>query len=115
MRLPVEWITEYAPVSAAAEELAERLTMAGLEVEEIARAEEAGEGAVLDIKVTPNRGDCLSVIGVAREIAASYDVRLKGVPAAASHQPGGAAELSSVTVEDTDLCPRYASRIIRNA
>jgi phenylalanyl-tRNA synthetase beta chain len=110
MRLPVEWIREYAPIEAGPEEIAERLTMAGLEVEETA---ESDLGAVLDIKVTPNRGDCLSVVGVARELAAAHNVPLKPLPVEATSDAGG-ADLVKVTIEDPELCPRYAARVIRN-
>src|SRR2546423_4406688 len=85
MRLPVEWIRAYAPVEGSTEEIAERLTMAGLEVEETAASE---SGDVLDIKVTPNRGDCLSVIGVARELAASNRITLAASPEAESADSG---------------------------
>src|SRR5215831_7173385 len=104
MKLPVEWIREYAPVAADAEETAHKLTMAGLEVEETA---ESALGAVLDIKVTPNRGDCLSVVGVARELAAAYRVPLQSMPLTSSEGEGEAAQHISVTIEALDLCPRY--------
>ena len=71
MKLPVEWILERVPLKADAEEIADRLTMAGFEVE---GKGESARGPVLDIKVTPNRGDGLSVVGVARELSAAYRV-----------------------------------------
>lgn len=112
MRLPVEWIKEYVPVKADAEEIAHRLTMAGFEVEEI---EETEQGAVLNITVTPNRGDCLSVIGVARELAAIYGVALPVIPHyGAESTVGDAAQYTCVTIEAPDLCSRYAARIVRN-
>ncbi|MFC1461937.1 phenylalanine--tRNA ligase subunit beta, partial [Verrucomicrobiota bacterium] len=67
---------------------------------------------VLTIEVTPNRGDCLSVIGIAREVAALYGRRLK-LPAAKLAQTGKPVEkCTKVRVEDTDACPRYTARII---
>jgi len=113
MRLPIEWIKEYAPIEAGADEIARRLTMAGLEVEE---TEESNRGPVLNIKVTPNRGDCLSVIGVARELAAAYNAPLRPIPPLSSPSKGGgdAAQYTSVTLDAPDLCPRYAARIVRN-
>jgi hypothetical protein len=77
MKLPVEWITERVPVTADAEEIADRLTMAGFEVE---GKGDSARGPVLDIKVTPNRGDGLSVVGVARELSAAYRVRMAEPP-----------------------------------
>lgn len=112
MRIPIEWLKEYVEVSASPEELAQRLTMAGLEVEAI---EQEGQEAVLNVKVTPNRGDCLSMVGVAREVAALYQLSLiHPMPYAQSHEPGEAASLARVDIADPDLCPRYAARIVRN-
>src|SRR2546422_1760225 len=67
MLIPIRWFREYVAFDLDVPQLAERLTMAGLEVEVIHETE--GD-TVLDIYVTPNRGDCLSLVGVAREVAA---------------------------------------------
>ncbi len=110
MRVPMSWLQQYVEVGATAQEVATRLTMGGLEVEGI---EESAIGSVLDAYATPNRGDCLSVVGVAREVAALYGLPLK-VPVPHASQSGGAiAGQTSVTVEDAALCPRYAARIVR--
>ncbi len=111
MLVPIEWIREYVAVTADAQEIANRLTMGGLEVEGI---EETENGAVLDVYITPNRGDCLSLVGVAREIAGLFDLPLKTPAPPPSEQGGEAAEAASVTIEAPDLCPRYAARIVRN-
>lgn len=64
---------------------------------------------LLEIEVTPNRGDCLSVLGVAREIAALTGERL-AMPAADVIETGpGIESLVSVRVTDADLCPRYSA------
>ena len=84
--------------------------MAGLEVEEKA---ESAIGPVLDIKVTPNRGDCLSLYGAVRELAASYGIDWK--PGTAQAEFSEAGELPvSVSIVDGDLCARYVARVIRN-
>jgi phenylalanyl-tRNA synthetase beta chain len=111
MRLSVEWIREYTSLTQTTEEIADTLTMAGLEVEEKG---ESAIGSVLDIKVTPNRGDCLSVIGVARELGAAYKVRTAPFPQASSTTEGEANQYTSVAIEAPDLCARYAARIIRD-
>ena len=113
MKLPFDWICEFAEANIAPAEAAHLLTMAGLEVEAV---EESELGAVLDIKVTPNRGDCLSVLGVARELAAVCRVPFKGrVPVEASDaEPPDAATFTGVTIESPDLCPRYAARIVED-
>ncbi|NVM23018.1 MAG: phenylalanine--tRNA ligase subunit beta [Desulfobacterales bacterium] len=68
--------------------------------------------AIIEFDLTPNRPDCLSVIGVAREAAAILKTPLKyqevKVPAGATP----IEELASVTVEAPDHCPRYAARLI---
>ena len=70
---------------------------------------------VVEFEITPNRPDCLSVIGLAREAAATFDAPLS------LHQPvvkGGAegslVELLDVETPAADLCPRYTARMVRN-
>ena len=68
---------------------------------------------VLDLEITPNRPDCLCMIGIAREVAAMYGVPLK-LPAIEFTEAGAPASASTrVDVEDTDGCPRYTARILR--
>ncbi len=69
---------------------------------------------IIDLEIYPNRPDCLSVIGIAREVAAITGKPLR-LPAIDVDEPGPAAEdLTSVVVEDTDLCPFYSARVIQN-
>lgn len=65
MRVPLEWLQEYVAVDVPPEVLAERLVGVGLSSEEIVRV---GDDVVLDLEVTSNRPDCMSMIGVAREV-----------------------------------------------
>ena len=111
MRLSVEWIKEFVPTDASSEELARTLTMAGLEVEETIESE---IGPVLDITVTPNRGDCLSAIGVARELNAVYSLSFPSIPNRVSVQSEKADYEISVAIEDIDLCSRYVARLVTN-
>jgi len=77
-------------------------------------AEYAGlKDTVLELEITPNRADCLSVAGLAREIGA-----ITGAEATVPHSAPGesgqpAAESVRVTIEDPELCPRYTARLIR--
>jgi phenylalanyl-tRNA synthetase beta chain len=73
--------------------------------------------AVLDIAITPNRGDCLSVLGVAREIAALFGAPLKSRPAGRLRPAAKSVEQGGVTVElkAADLCPRYAALAMNRA
>ena len=67
---------------------------------------------VLEVEITPNRPDCLSVMGVAREVAALYGSALK-VPDVDFPENGEPVEsLSSVEVLDTERCPRYTARVL---
>jgi phenylalanyl-tRNA synthetase beta chain len=67
---------------------------------------------VLDLEITPNRPDCLSIIGLAREVAAMYGVPLK-VPEISFSEVGRPAwDLTKVEVHDTEGCPRYTARIM---
>ena len=70
--------------------------------------------SVIEIDLTPNRPDCLSIIGTAREIAAIVKKELsrqdKPLPVSGKE----IYERTSVSVEAPDLCPRYAARIIEN-
>ncbi|MDR0331312.1 MAG: phenylalanine--tRNA ligase subunit beta [Chitinispirillales bacterium] len=71
--------------------------------------------AVIEIEITPNRGDCLSVIGVAREVSSRFGVPLKNTAKRPPEQGGAAiAEAISVEVEDKSRCPRYMGRLVRN-
>jgi phenylalanyl-tRNA synthetase beta chain len=68
---------------------------------------------VLELEITPNRPDCLSMVGIAREVAAITHMPFT-VPASTPAESGApAAEQVSVTIDDPELCPRYTARVIR--
>ncbi|HUY18478.1 MAG TPA: phenylalanine--tRNA ligase subunit beta [Candidatus Binataceae bacterium] len=67
------------------------------------------DDVVLDIAITPNRGDCLSVIGLAREIAALFGVKMKPPRIAPLAHADHAAAPIAVEIQAPDLCPRYAA------
>ncbi len=69
---------------------------------------------VLDIEITPNRPDCASVIGVAREIAAITGKRLRRPKIEIKESGPPIEDLSSVTIIDPTGCPRYAAGIIQD-
>jgi phenylalanyl-tRNA synthetase beta chain len=67
---------------------------------------------IFEVGLTPNRADCLSVIGVAREVAAKLGTTTR-FPGHEPVESGPAiGSLASVTVEDSDLCPRYSARYL---
>ena len=69
---------------------------------------------VIEVEITPNRPDCLSLLGIAREVAALYGTQVK-VPDATLKEIHPAVEkATSVAVEDLKDCPRYTARILQN-
>ena len=68
---------------------------------------------LFELGLTPNRPDCLSVAGVAREVAAMCGEPLQLPEADIVESDNAAAKESSVEIEDADLCPRYAARLIQ--
>jgi phenylalanyl-tRNA synthetase beta chain len=67
---------------------------------------------MMEVEITPNRGDCLSVLGVAREVAAVTGEKVR-LPAVDVRENGPAiSEAASVSVSDAGLCPRYSARVI---
>ena len=70
---------------------------------------------VVEFEITPNRPDCLSVIGLAREAAVTYGKPLTlHDPVVKGGGPGVLTELLDVETPDPDLCPRYTARMVRN-
>jgi len=69
---------------------------------------------IFDIGITPNRADCLSIIGVAREIAAITGEKLRYPASTFSENGEEIHRITGVEILDPDLCPRYSARVIRN-
>jgi phenylalanyl-tRNA synthetase beta chain len=104
------WLKEYVPLAMSVEELTNRLTLTGLNLEEF---HPVGDDVAIDVEVTSNRPDCLGHIGIAREVSVQWDSALK-IPEAKPQAKGSAvSKLTGVTVECPDLCPRYTARVIR--
>ena len=68
----------------------------------------------VEFEITPNRPDCLSVIGLAREAAATFGSELKLHTPAVKGSGGKASDYVSVTIENPELCPRYTARVVKN-
>jgi len=110
MLISYEWLGELTDTRLSPQELRERLTMVGLAVDAV---DEHNGDSVLDVEVPSNRPDCLSHVGIAREVAVIENGQVR-LPA--SEQPkteGRASTLTSVEIKDPDLCPRYAARLVR--
>src|SRR5437868_1224613 len=105
MRLVIPWLRDFVDVKASADEIAEKIGLRGFEVASV-------EGDVIDFEVTANRPDCLSVIGLAREVATAFQLPFTPAKAAASAAaPVGASDRLKVTIDDAELGPRYAGAV----
>jgi phenylalanyl-tRNA synthetase beta chain len=126
VKILVSWLREFVDVPGSPEELARAMSVRGFAVESI---EAVGKGdAVLDFEVTANRPDCMSVFGMAREVATACGLKLKpGPPAAepglrtegragttktrrAGSAEGGPAGID-VVIENADLCSQYVGAV----
>ena len=74
MKVTYNWLKDFVDIRIPAQKLADKLTMAGLEVTSLDKKD--GD-FILDLEITSNRPDCLSVIGIAREVAAITGKKLK--------------------------------------
>ncbi len=108
MKISLQWLNDYVDHKLKADELVHRLTMAGLEVEEVI---DAGHTKVLQMEITPNRPDCLSVLGVAREVSAICQKKLSP-PKPKTYKP--TKDKISVAIDDRNDCGRYIATVIKN-
>ena len=104
------WLKDYVSLDATPAEAAERLMMAGLNLESI---EPRGDDQAIDLEVTSNRPDCLGHIGIAREASVLFDKPLTIPPANVKSNGQPIEQATSVAIECPDLCPRYIARLIR--
>ncbi|MSO82891.1 MAG: phenylalanine--tRNA ligase subunit beta [Acidobacteria bacterium] len=142
MKVLVSWLREFVDVPGSPDEIAQMMSVRGFAVEGIefvntdvsAGAAHPSDGplgqhwpvgshsdptmakadAVLDFEITANRPDCMSVLGMAREVATAYGLPLKtaGSPSRLRDgvQEGGPAGID-IVIENPDLCPRYAGAV----
>ncbi len=110
MKISYNWLKDYVNVKLAPDKLADALNMAGLGVESV---KSVGGDHIFEIEITANRPDWLSVIGVAREVAALTGGKLK-IPEISKTKKKTKPAGIKIKVEDRGLCPRYTARIIRN-
>lgn len=109
MFVPVGWLKEYVECDVSPQELASIITMGGIEVEEISQQR---DDTVLTLAPTPNRGDCLSILGVAIEVAALLNKKVKFPKISPPKGKGKMSETVDVIVKDARACPRYTSRVV---
>ncbi|HSE24122.1 MAG TPA: phenylalanine--tRNA ligase subunit beta [Pyrinomonadaceae bacterium] len=110
MLISYQWLRELSATALTPAELRDRLTMVGLAIDAVENKE---TDSVLDVEVPSNRPDCLSHVGVAREVTVIERTNLRLPVAKSFKTAGNAAELTVVTIDDPQLCPRYAARLIK--
>ncbi|MCX7800265.1 MAG: phenylalanine--tRNA ligase subunit beta [Fimbriimonadales bacterium] len=119
MKFPFAMLRDFVDTRLSPQEVGDLLTMAGFELEGV---EDVEGDVVLDIKVTPNRGDGLSVFGLSREVLAKdsearptelYRRACGRFSMPDDADEGEAGVFAKVSIETED-CPRYACRMFRN-
>ena len=108
MRLVLSWMREFVATDATAREIADTLAIRGFEVASIEPLD-AGD-AVIDFEITANRPDCLSVVGLAREVATAFDAPMQAGPAR-QPLPTGRSDRLTVHLDEAQLCPRFAAAV----
>src|SRR3989338_3651802 len=110
MKVTYNWLKDFVEIKISPQALGDKLTMAGLEVTAL---EEKGADFVLEIEITPNRPDLLSVIGIAREVAAITKSKIKNQKPNTKHQKPNSKHLQ-LKIEDKKDCPLYTAKIIKD-
>jgi phenylalanyl-tRNA synthetase beta chain len=110
MKINYEWLKEIVDVELSPRMLASQLTMVGLAVDSV---EAHGTEAVLDFDLTSNRPDCLSHLGIAREVAVITGKQLKTKETRFREASTRTESVTSVQIDDLTLCPRYTARVVR--
>src|SRR5687767_15829763 len=109
MLISYNWLRELTNTGLRPQELRDRLTMVGLAIDAV----DLHDGdSVLDVEVPSNRPDCLSHVGIAREVTVIERKELRLPKPQTVKSEGRSADLTSVEISDPDLCPRYAARLV---
>jgi phenylalanyl-tRNA synthetase beta chain len=108
MKVPVSWLRELVAVDATPEEIAATMSVRGFAVEGIERE---GDEAILDFEVTANRPDCMSIVGIAREVATAYSTALIGERKPPVPPQAGSCPDITIAIENFELCPFYGGAV----
>ncbi|MCG2711786.1 MAG: phenylalanine--tRNA ligase subunit beta [Candidatus Omnitrophica bacterium] len=112
MKISLSWLKKYVDVKITPQKLAEKLTSAGLEVGDI---QKTGADTIFDIEITSNRPDWLSLLGIAREVAAVSGIRNINIPKALPLKVKASMKKPfSIQIKDVKACSRYIGRLIRD-
>src|SRR4029078_1826659 len=102
MLISYNWLRELTGTKLTPLELRERLTMVGLAIDAV---DEIDGDSVLDVEVPCNRPDCLSHVGIAREVSVIEKSNVQGPTSKVCLTEGKAADFTAVEINDPDLCP----------
>jgi phenylalanyl-tRNA synthetase beta chain len=108
MKLSEQWLREWIDPKLSREKLIEKFNLSGLAVES---CEPYENDFVFEFELTPNRGDCLSVLGIAREVAALTHTKINTVNVP---QKSSNIKAIPVDIESPEACPVYIGRIVKN-
>ncbi len=110
MNISLDWLSDFVTRPLDPEAVGDALMRGGFPIESI---QQKNQDTVLDVEVTSNRGDCLSHIGVAREVAALQQKQFTQKQPTAPESSTPVSDVTSVRIEAAQLCPHYTARIIR--
>lgn len=111
MKLPLSWLKRYVDPKLSAGALADKLTLTGTKVE---RVETMHGEPVITLEITTNRPDCLSILGLAREVSATNGKPVSVPKAYAAKEAKISGKPVSVRIEDKKACPYYTARLIED-
>ncbi|MEJ7622973.1 MAG: phenylalanine--tRNA ligase subunit beta [Pyrinomonadaceae bacterium] len=111
MNISYNWLRELVDFDLSVNDLAVKLTSVGLAVE---GTNAHGDDWILDVDLTSNRPDCLSHLGVAREISVISNSKFQVSDSKSSGSGKTALSQGLAGLEDAKLCPRFTARLIRN-
>ena len=110
MQFSKNWLKEFVDINLSTKDLCDQLTMAGLEVDgfEDFHSKLTGKDSIIKLDITPNRGDCFSILGVAREVAVLNNLALK-IKTPRIIKP---TIPRKININICDESPRYVGRLI---
>jgi phenylalanyl-tRNA synthetase beta chain len=111
MLFNIDWLKDYVDFDMTPQQLADMLTLIGHEVEEI---HQNGDFSVLEVNISPNRSDCMSYIGLAREIAAAVNGELKLPDTGYSAIQEKSGDNLKIVIETPQKIHRFAGKVIKN-
>ena len=111
MNTSYKWLNDLIDINLSVDALAQKLTGVGLAVEGI---HAHGDDQVLDIDLTSNRPDCLSHLGVVRELSVITQSKVQSPRSKVEDQSPKTQGQDLVTIQEPELCHRFTARIIRN-